>query len=262
MIRNPRRFWASLTGLTLTLLPAIGSAAAAAVTPPGLAHSYTGSAHNVTASASGVLKLTNITQNGVAISGNIAFESPLAGVGPFTGTVSSTAINFTAHPTAATCSACASIVFTGTVTAIVSLRGTWKAHLKSGGSQSGTWGVGSTWNGKIHSVTQDVTASLSIAMMTEDSSGNIIGALIEGNVSPGSADEPMAAGTVTGTVDNNVVKIIAKGGCGQNQVFIGTISNAGNMNGTWSYAGDACGNYGKQHGMWQLNRSGSSSPVV
>ncbi len=74
--------------------------------------------------------------------------------------------------------------------------------------------MGSTWTGTIHSVTQDATAQVSLAMMIEDSSGNIIGALIDGNVSPGLADEPMGAGTITGSVHNNVVKIIAKGGCG------------------------------------------------
>jgi hypothetical protein len=269
-----RHRWHSLTVCVALiasplLLVDMAQPAAAAASAPSLAHSYTGSAHNTTASASGVLKLTNITQNGASIAGTLAFESPLSGTGPFTGTVSSTAVHFTARPTRATCSACASIVVTGEVTAIVSMRGSWVAYLNSGGSQTGTWGVGSTWNGTINSITIKKTAQMAISQMTENANGNIIGALITSGVSPLTADEPMGAGTITGSVHNNVVTFSAMGGCGpavgatvHRQYFVGTLGTTGDMSGTWSYAGDTCGNYGRQHGTWQLHRSGASAPVV
>ncbi len=198
MIRNHRRLWASisLTGLGLALLPAVGCNAAAAATAPGLAHSYTASAHNVTASASGVLKLTNITEDGAAVSGNVAFVSPLAGSGPSTGTVSSTAVNFTAPPHCCL---------------LFSVRDHY-VHRDVNGHSVNAWDLGcapqvwrvSEWGmgigvdlGRDHPQRHaGRNGQLSLAMMMEDSSGNIIGALIEGNVSPGLADEPMGAGTI------------------------------------------------------------------
>ena len=82
-----------------------------------------------------------------------------------------TSVQFTVTPTAASCAVCKNIVFTGTVTQIVSLRGVWVAHLKSGVVDNGTWGIGSTWNGTYHNVTTNQSGPMSLADLAEGPTG-------------------------------------------------------------------------------------------
>ena len=46
---------------------------------PGLAKSYTGTARNITAAASGTITLSGVTEVGGKIAGTLAFHAPLAG---------------------------------------------------------------------------------------------------------------------------------------------------------------------------------------
>jgi hypothetical protein len=224
-----------------------GQVAAAAGAVPGLAKSYIGSAHNTTASASGVLKLTGITQTGHAIAGTLTFESPLSGTGPFTGTISTAAVHFTAHVAGAV------IVFTGKVWPIVSMDGSWVAHLSSGGSQVGTWGVGSTWNGSQHSITADATNHMAISQMTESANGAIIGALIITN---------FGSGTLTGSLHGITLKFTAPVACSTIK-FVGTLSALGSMSGTWTYKYAPCNGVGinSQNGTWDVERAGAVSAI-
>jgi hypothetical protein len=214
--------------------------------PPGLAKSYTGSAHNTTASETGGLKLTGITQHGAAIAGTVAFQAPLSGSGPFTGTISATAVRFSAKITGAT------VVFAGVVRPIVSMSGSWVAHTASE-SQVGTWGVGSTWNGSVHNVPDDMTGSMALSQLTESANGQVTGAFIApSNVLP--------PGSLTGSVVGKVVKFTVPLECSPVK-FVGTLSALGGMSGTWSYAGAKCGPDGPGHGPWTVQRAGATSAI-
>ena len=230
--------------------------AGAAATPPSLAKSYTGTAHNLTASESGVITLTDVTQNGGAIAGTFTFQAPLVGTGPFKGTITPTAVTFTVVPTAASCPACTSVVFSGKFWPIGSMSGTWVAQLKSGGSQNGTWGVGSTWNGTLHSVTADTTTGMGIGALTEGASGALVGTLvIYGSRYGGVA-------TLTGSVQGPVVKFTSRirgSGCyGLPFNFVGTLTTFGGMSGTWFFPGNC---RGTEKGLWQVQRSGTQAAV-
>jgi hypothetical protein len=151
--------WApEISGLAVVSLA--DSSSAAAQPTPLRAKSYVGSAKNAAAAEAGANAITKITQSGTKIAGTLAFGSPLAGTGPFTGTISAKSISLTVTPTSASCPSCTSIVFKAVVSPIVSMVGTWTAHLKSGPTQSGTWQVGSTWNsGKLSLVSLIETPS-------------------------------------------------------------------------------------------------------
>lgn len=239
---------------------AIGVApeASAGAPPVTLAKSYTGSAHNTTASASGVITMNGITQNGRAIAGTFTFQEPLVGTGPFKGTITATAVAFTVVPTAASCPECTSIVFSGRVWPIVSMSGTWVANLKSGGSQYGTWGIGSTWNGTLHSVTADKTTAMGIGALTQGGNGVLVGTLvIYGNRYSGVA-------TLRGSVRGTAVRFasnIGYHGCTLQYAFVGTLSTFGGMSGTWTRAqgGPFC--YAAENGIWQVQRSGTQAAV-
>lgn len=233
--------------------------ASAAGAPLALAKSYTGSAHNVTASVSGVLTLTDVTQHGAAIAGTLALHAPLAGTGPFRGTVSPSAVTFTVSPTAASCPSCVSIVFKGKVWPIGSMSGTWVARLKSGGSQQGTWGLGSTWNGTLHSITADKTQGMGIGALTEGANGVLVGTLvIYGSAFAG------GVATLTGSVRGSVVRFTSA--IGNNEfnhydfTFVGTLSPSGGISGTWSFPYNGWSG-SPQKGVWQVQRSGTQAPV-
>ena len=232
-----RTFAGAIAFSALAVPLSVTPVAAAAGTAPGLAKSYTGSAHNSTASASGVLKLTGITQHGTTIAGRVAFEAPLTGSGPFTGTISATAVHFTAHFTGGT------VVFKGWVSAVVSMSGSWTAHLTSGGSQVGTWGVGSTWNGSWHDIATDNTSPVAISQLTESPKGVLVGAFI-GN------------GTLSGTVSGARIKFTFSDSVGGTETFVGTVSPLGSMSGTWTDS------LGGRRGTGQLQRAGAATSAA
>ncbi len=232
----------------VTLSLSTGSSAFASAAP-GLAKSYTGSAHNMTAAESAPITLSGVTENGDAISGTFAFHSPLAGTGPFTGTISSSAVRFEVKPTAASCSSCSDVIFTGNVSPLVSMSGTWVAHLKSGSSQNGTWSVGSTWNGTFRNLTQQLGGDMALADVTESAKGVITGALVVYGYD--------GSGSFTGSVHGSVIKFTVANPAGDGGVvftWTGTVSILGGMSGTYSYSGG--------HGIFQVHRSGATSTAV
>jgi hypothetical protein len=241
---------AALLAASVALPVLVGTASAAfASAPPSLAKSYTGSARNVTAAESSSITLSGVTQNGGAISGTFTFHAPLAGTGPFTGTISSSIIRFEVKPTAASCASCTNIIFTASVSPLVSMNGTWVAHLKSGASQNGTWAVGSTWNGIYHSVVANQTGTMSLAAIKESATGAILGSVIFVFPSGGGTTLP-----ITGSVHGSAVKFTYNSG-GSLFTFTGTFSTAlGGMSGSYTSAAD--------HGAWQVHRSGATSTAV
>ena len=99
--------------------------------------------------ANGVLSGIKETSGGT-ISGSMSIESPLFGSGPFTGTVGTTAVNFTVQSTVPNPCDCVSLVFTGTVNAHGTMGGTYVGNT-TGGSENGTWSASrhATFNCKI-----------------------------------------------------------------------------------------------------------------
>ena len=248
---RPWRIGVALVVIGLaTLAIGVAPVASAQGTFVTLAKSYTGSAHNITASASGVITLSGLTQDGGAIAGTFAFQAPLVGTGPFRGTVTSTTIKFTVIPTTSSCPSCASIVFTGRVWPIVSMSGTWVAYLKSGGSQKGTWGVGSTWGGTLVNVTYNGTQTLTIGALTETANGDLVGHLYVSGTGGSNS------GTLLGSLHGSVVKFSVQmpelpGGSFVLE-FAGELSALGSMSGTWNGLGQ---------GKWQLQRHGAQ-PLI
>jgi hypothetical protein len=221
--------------------------AAAAGTTPTLAESYTGSARNVTAAESAPITLSGVTQNRGTISGTFTFHAPLAGTGPFMGTISSSIMRFEVKPTAASCALCSNIIFTGSVSRLVSLSGTWVAHLKSGSSQNGTWGVGCTWNGPYDDTSQNVPGTMSLTDVTENAKGAIAAAAIF------TSRLGRGTGPLTGSVQGQVVKFLVRCNCGT-FTFTGNVSTAlGSMSGTYN---------GPVDGTWQVRRSGAADTAV
>lgn len=109
-------------------------------TEPQLSSSYEAAFHNVTYNrdADGTLTVIKEDKQG-NISGTLTVEPPLYGGGPFTGTVSGTAIKFTVTSTSPNDCGCKSAVFTGTVNPQASaLSGTYIANT-TGPTQNGTW---------------------------------------------------------------------------------------------------------------------------
>jgi hypothetical protein len=225
--------------------------ASAAGVPPGLAKSYNGTARNVTAALSGTITLGAVFVTGGNITGTFAFHAPLAGAGPFQGTITATNVTFTVTPTAASCSSCTKIVFTGEVSPVVSMSGTWVAHLKSGPPQSGTWTVGSTWNGTAHNITVNENGELSLVDVTETATGKISG----GVVWTGLTGNGAFAGTIHGSV-LNFREPHPSDGYGV-FIYAGTVDAAlGTMSGTYDVPSDG------QHGTFQLRRSGATATAV
>jgi len=228
--------------------------ASAATATPTLAKSYTGSARNVTAVESAPITLTGITQTGGTIAGAFAFHAPLVGSGPFAGAITSTKVNFTVKPTATSCPSCSSIVFTGTVSPLVSLSGTWVAHLKSGSSQNGTWGVGSTWSGTFHNTTQNVSGSMALADLTEKANGSVAGSVV---VYPPYG----GGGPFTGSVTGDAIKMTSVSNAANlcsdcTIVWVGTVSTFGSIGGTYLVKTD------NERGTWQVHRSGATATAV
>ncbi len=235
----------AVVGVASVSLSAV-SVAAAAGTPPGLAKSYAGAARNITASQTGGISLTSVAVTGGRISGTATFHSPLAGSGPFTGSITSTSVNFTVKPTASTCPSCTTIMFTGSISPLVSMSGTWVAHLKSGPSQEGVWEVGSTWNGGYSD--SSGTGILRFAGVTENAKGAVSGTLVWPNAGQ--------SFPFTGSVRGSVIKLTAPNG-GESQepiTFTGTLSAAlGGMSGVFTETGYT--------GKWQAKRSGAAAAV-
>lgn len=233
---------AAAATLATVCCPVFGSVELASATgaPPSLAKSYSGSAHNTTAAESGAIVLKDIVQAAGSISGTFSFESPLAGTGPFTGNITSTAIKFTVKPTAVSCPSCTSIVFAGTVWPIVSMSGTWVAHLKSGGAQGGTWGLPSTYDGTVYNNQAKDTSHVSFTL-NEKANGHLTGSEFD--------QYGYGTGPLTGTLRGSKVEITNH----QPVQYTGTWSTLGGMSGTWSGAG-ATGN-------WQLRRSGAQTAI-
>ena len=238
----------------------VRSTAAAAGTPPQLAKSYAGSARNVTALESASITLSGITQSGGTIAGNLAFHSPLAGAGPFKGTITASTVSFTVTPTASSCPSCSTIVFTGTVSPVVSLAGTWVAKLKSGPSQSGTWQAGSTWNGtSVRTAPTPGSGTVALTGVTESPTGTISGTIDFA----GSETVHHVVGPFTASVHGSVFAFtshlddITAGSSHYAWTITGTLSSLlGRMSGTWLEVGTS------DKGTWQVTRSGASAAVA
>jgi hypothetical protein len=243
---------AGLLAATAAVSVSLGatSTASAAGAPPGLAKSYSGAARNVTAAETGGITLSGVTKTGGAIAGTFAFHAPLAGTGPFKGTITATTVKFTVTPTAASCAICESIVFTGAVSPLVSMSGTWVAHLKSGAPQNGTWQVGSTWTGTDHNITLSVSSTLALSQVTESATGVVAG--VATWVTTGVTQSCNIAGSVHGSTFKFTCSIE-----GYEQAFTGSLSAAlGTMGGSYTDA------YESSHGTWQLHRTGATSTAV
>jgi len=232
--------------------------AAAAAPPASLAKSYSGSARNLTADEAAPITLTGVTQTGGAITGTFAFHAPLAGIGPFTGTITSTKVKFAVKPTTASCPSCSSITFNGAVSPVVSLVGTWVAHLKSGAAQSGTWQVGSTWNGYILSV----KFPIALSGVIESSSGHISGSC---TFYPGSGGQSHLVGQFSGTIAGSAVQFVCNtidlsSGSKWVEEFKATFSSVlGGMSGSWTQP--AQNGSAARTDSWQVTRSGASAAV-
>ena len=162
-------------------------------------------------------------------------------------------------PTAASCPSCSSIVFTGTVSPLVSLVGTWVAHLTSGSSQKGTWQVGSTWNGVEHPTKGGgaATGTVSFSGVIETPTGTVSGQVRwQGN--------DLSIGPFTGTLKGSALNLkwqgedMSYGGAPFTVYFKGKVSTAlGGMSGTWNET------YNSQlyAGVFQLTRSGASAAI-
>ncbi len=242
--------------MSLISVGTFAQSALGAAPSPQLGQSYTGSAHKLSSSQSGVITITDVTQNAGTIAGKFSFHTPLVGNGPFTGKITSTTVTFTVVPTAQSCPVCANVVFTGTVWPIVSMSGTWVAHLKSGGSQKGTWGVGSTWNGQVHNIASDTTSGLGIGQLTEAANGLLTGTVViyrqNGN----------GIGGLTGSLHGTAVKFTSNVSCSYNPcsfTFVGTMTSFGGMSGTWSYP--YTDDFPVGNGTWQVQRSGTTASV-
>jgi hypothetical protein len=255
--RSSFRYRASRLARLLTVVAAVSvslgaaSGASAAGSATGLAKSYSGAARNVTAGESAGITLSGVTENGGSISGTFAFHAPLSGTGPFKGTITGTTVKFTVTPTAASCAVCQSIVFTGAVSPLVSMSGTWVAHLKSGAPQNGTWQVGSTWTGTAHNITLSVSSIFTLSQLTESATGVVAGAatwVISG--------APTETCNIAGSVHGSTIKFTCNY-AGYAQDFTGTLNPVlGTMGGSYTNS------YESSHGTWQLHRSGATSTAV
>ena len=106
---------------------------------PGIASSYSGTAHNLTYGASSSMALTGVTADSQGnVSGQATFAPPLYGGGPFTGAVRNGTVVITIASTVPNPCGCTTIVLTGTVTAEGSWSGTYTVN---GMAQRGTWQV-------------------------------------------------------------------------------------------------------------------------
>ena len=210
---------------------------------PGLAQSYTGTARDVTSATSSTFALSGITESASgALAGTFAFRAPLDGVGPFTGKIGVKNVSFTVKPTAASCHGCTSIVFTGTVSAMLSLSGTWIEHTATGAVVRGTWEIGSTWNGGAHNITYDESDRFTLTHVVESASGAITGTVIW-------APPLVGNGPFTGSLHGSAIAFTIPKAADfpTSIVFKGTlIAAAGTMSGTYVA--------GTQHGTWHADR--------
>ena len=125
------------TPVTTPTLAPTPSASTSTTVYPTLQQAYQGTLVNTTdnSNTSATATLSSIVQVNGDISGNMTIQLPLAGSGPFTGTVSSNgAIQFTVIPTDN--SGYAAIVFMGTIHQDGSMSGTYTLP---GTNQGGTW---------------------------------------------------------------------------------------------------------------------------
>lgn len=136
---------ASCIGVGLLLLLIIGTvvfvaqaAGNSSPTYPALVSSYAGTVHNNTVNISSSLSLTSITEDSQGdISGSAFVGRPLAGSGPFTGTISiDRSIQFTVTPNDN--AGVSTIDFVGIVHADGSMSGTYTV---AGTGETGTWQV-------------------------------------------------------------------------------------------------------------------------
>ena len=239
--RLTRTFAVAGALVTVMAIPLyLAPVAAATGTPPSLAKSYSGSARNTTAAESGGSTLSGVTEKGRSISGTFSFHAPLTGTGPFSGTISANTVNFVVKPTAASCAECASIVFTGTVWPIVSMSGTWVAHIKSGGTQGGTWSLPSTYVGTAYNNQVKDTSHVSFTL-NESANGHLTGSEVD--------QYGYGTGPLTGTVKGSKIEFTNH----QPVQYTGTWSPLGGMSGGWSGAGDT--------GTWQMRRSGAQTAI-
>jgi hypothetical protein len=105
---------------------------ASPTTPMSTSTSYHGSVHNTTYDVMSTISLS-FTKTGSQIQGTFTVDPPLIGSGPFTGTVSTTTIQFVVSPEDGS----ATLTFTGTFQSDGSITGTYVTS----GSQAGTWQV-------------------------------------------------------------------------------------------------------------------------
>jgi len=206
-----------------------------------LDNAYTGTARNGTAGTSAAVTITAITETGAAIAGTLSFASPLAGSGPFIGTVAGNTVKFVMKPTAGSCPTCTDIAFTGTASPLGSISGTWVATLKAGQSEDGTWQVGSNWKGTNDDLTNGITVSMSLVGLSESPTGAVSGEVVYGG--PGSGP------IVSGSVHGSVVQFTSTPG--YVYVYTAGLSASDAMVGTWHNPG--------YHGTFQLHRVTATS---
>jgi hypothetical protein len=124
-----------------SFIPTVVASATATPTPvpyPTLSQSYGGRARNTTDKLDAIVSLTAISQNQGNLSGDMTVGLPLAGSGPFKGTISHAgAINFTVTSNDGSQ---ATIIFTGTLNKDSTMQGTYSINNGQGSnSQGGTF---------------------------------------------------------------------------------------------------------------------------
>jgi hypothetical protein len=131
-----------------TSVPDIGSS--------DLATTYSGNAHNTPASVDASMTLSQVKQNGTAISGYIAFGSGLLGDGNFTGTVTGNTMQF--FVPAGMYSTILPLSFQGQLNLDGSLSGTYCSSQNNqcaSGAGYGTWNVSPASSGYLQSPTRE-----------------------------------------------------------------------------------------------------------
>jgi hypothetical protein len=101
-------------------------------TPASTPTTYHGSVHNTTYDVMSTISLS-FTTAGSHIQGTFTVDPPLIGSGPFTGTISTTTIQFVVSPTDGS----ATLTFTGTFQSDGSISGSYGTSA----GQAGTWKV-------------------------------------------------------------------------------------------------------------------------
>jgi large repetitive protein len=132
----------SATGIDFVATVTYGTAGASV---PSLEASYTGTATNQTASVSGDLTLTGVTEGPQGqITGDATFNDGLVGGGAFVGTVSGSSVDLTivsATPSPCAGGGCVAITLSGAIGSDGTLSGSYVVYSGSGAGSHGVWQV-------------------------------------------------------------------------------------------------------------------------